>query len=247
MEVVQRVGVDRGGERRDLFGGDGGHRTRRVTLEVRWDQGRTVAAGSCVSSSPSWWWVRVDPPTAHGIRVRQPAVSGPFRRPAASTTGTTPTPSVPTAAAPVATTAPEPVFVSRIDEIGPDVRARMDGRSMRPGCPVGYDGLVLLTMSHVGFDGADHTGELVVHRDVADDVVSVFRSLHDQRFPIRRMTLVDDFGPGPTPAEGADDERVHGGRQHVRRSTVATPPGRRGPPSTRSGPRSTSTRSRTPT
>ena len=33
-QVVQRVGVDRGGERGDLFGGDGGHRTRRVTLEV---------------------------------------------------------------------------------------------------------------------------------------------------------------------------------------------------------------------
>ena len=71
--------------------------------------------------------------------------------------------------------------------------------------PVGYDGLVLLTMSYVGFDGADHTGEMVISRDVADDVVSVFRTLHDQRFPIRRMSLVDDFGPGPTPAEGADD------------------------------------------
>ena len=104
------------------------------------------------------------------------------------------------------TTASGPVFVSRIDEIGPDVRARMEGRSMRPGCPVGYDELVLLTMSYVGFDGADHTGEMVVHRDVADDVVSVFRTLHDQRFPIRRMSLVDDFGPGPTPAEGADDD-----------------------------------------
>ena len=152
-----------------------------------------VVVGGCGSSDGP----RDSSPAAGSVR--------PVSTTGASTTGTTPTPSVPTAAAPVATTAPEPVFVSRVDEIGPDVRARMDGRSMRPGCPVGYNGLVLLTMSYVGFDGADHTGEMVVSRDVADDVVSVFRTLHDQRLPIRRMSLVDDFGPGPTPAEGADD------------------------------------------
>ena len=49
-------------------------------------------------------------------------------------------------------------------------------------------------MSYWGFDRAPHTGELVVHRDVAGDVVHVFRALFDARFPIRRMVLIDAYG-----------------------------------------------------
>jgi hypothetical protein len=51
-----------------------------------------------------------------------------------------------------------------------------------------------VTVSHWGFDGAVHDGELVVHRDEAADVVSVFRRIFRARFPIRRMALVDDYG-----------------------------------------------------
>ncbi|MFP5370505.1 MAG: M15 family metallopeptidase, partial [Actinomycetes bacterium] len=44
--------------------------------------------------------------------------------------------------------------------------------------------------SFVGFDGAPHTGELVVAAKVADDVVEVFRRLFETRFPIEEMRLV---------------------------------------------------------
>jgi hypothetical protein len=81
----------------------------------------------------------------------------------------------------------------------------MEGISMRPGCPIGYDGLRYLRMSYVGFDGQDHLGEMVVNATLADAVVGVFRQLHDSRYPIERMTLVDDYGQGDTPADGGDD------------------------------------------
>lgn len=48
-------------------------------------------------------------------------------------------------------------------------------------------------MTYWGFDNRTHTGEMVVNRDVAEDVVSVFRKLYDQRFPIRRMELIDVY------------------------------------------------------
>jgi hypothetical protein len=51
-----------------------------------------------------------------------------------------------------------------------------------------------LQMSYVGFDGRAHTGELVVHRDYAVPVATVFNSLYNARWPIRRMRLVDDYG-----------------------------------------------------
>ena len=60
-------------------------------------------------------------------------------------------------------------FRSSIEPIPPAVRSRMDGRSMRPGCPVGYDGLRYVHVTYRGFDGADHQGELVVNATVADD------------------------------------------------------------------------------
>jgi len=46
-------------------------------------------------------------------------------------------------------------------------------------------------MSYWGFDGAVHTGEMVVNRSVAGAVVKVFGKLFGARFPMRRMRLVD--------------------------------------------------------
>ena len=50
--------------------------------------------------------------------------------------------------------------------------------------------LAYVTVSHVGFDGAFHTGEIIVNVAVADDIVEVFRSLHDARFPIEQMRVI---------------------------------------------------------
>ncbi len=48
-------------------------------------------------------------------------------------------------------------------------------------------------MGYVGFDGQAHLGEMVVHRDHADDVTGAFKELYDARWPIQRMRLVDDY------------------------------------------------------
>jgi hypothetical protein len=55
---------------------------------------------------------------------------------------------------------------------------------------VTVDALAYLTMSHWGFDGEHHTGEMIVNVSVADDVVEVFRRLHEARFPIEQMRIV---------------------------------------------------------
>lgn len=68
------------------------------------------------------------------------------------------------------------------------------------GCPVGLAELRLLQLSFWGFDDRPHTGQLVVHESVADDVVAVFRDLHAARFPIEEMRLVTraDLVAAPT-------------------------------------------------
>ena len=70
----------------------------------------------------------------------------------------------------------------------------MTGVSWRQGCPVALRDLRLLTLSHWGFDGQVRSGRLIVHRDVARELVQVFRDLYAARFPIRRMVPVDAYG-----------------------------------------------------
>jgi D-alanyl-D-alanine carboxypeptidase len=67
---------------------------------------------------------------------------------------------------------------------------RRTGLAWSPGCPVALDDLRELRLSFVGFDGEQHTGQMVVNAAVADDVVDVFRTLHDERFPVEEMRLV---------------------------------------------------------
>ncbi|MGY6501798.1 MAG: M15 family metallopeptidase [Acidimicrobiales bacterium] len=86
---------------------------------------------------------------------------------------------------------PDDQFASTVAPIDDEVRARM-GRTWSPGCPVALEDLRHVTVSFWGFDGHHHTGDLVVHREVADDVVWVFSQLHAERFPLEEVRLITD-------------------------------------------------------
>ena len=93
-----------------------------------------------------------------------------------------------------ATAGPQP-FHSSVRPLPSSLDAQLRGRFWHAGCPVALDGLRLLRVTHVGFDGGVRTGQLVVGRDVALPLVSVFRRLYELRFPIRHMQLADMYGP----------------------------------------------------
>jgi hypothetical protein len=63
------------------------------------------------------------------------------------------------------------------------------------GCPVGLNGLRLLTVTHYGLDRRTHTGQLVVNARAARPLAGVFRRLYELRFPIRHMRFRDFYGP----------------------------------------------------
>ncbi len=65
--------------------------------------------------------------------------------------------------------------------------------SWRAGCPVPLSQLRYVTVSYVGFAGRFRTGELVVRYGQGTNIVSVFRTLYRQEFPIQGMRLVDDY------------------------------------------------------
>jgi hypothetical protein len=90
-------------------------------------------------------------------------------------------------------------FDATIDPVTPDIRHRI-GSSWSPGCPVPLEELRYLTLTFWGFDKRAHTGELVVHAAIAEEVVEVFRELFNARFPIEEMRLVTtaDLQAAPT-------------------------------------------------
>ncbi|MGQ0465705.1 MAG: M15 family metallopeptidase [Sporichthyaceae bacterium] len=79
-------------------------------------------------------------------------------------------------------------WASTIAPIDAELRARM-GETWQRGCPVPLADLRYLNVSFRGFDGAAHTGELIVHRRHARDVVGVFQKLFRADFPIESMRL----------------------------------------------------------
>ncbi len=87
--------------------------------------------------------------------------------------------------------------------------------SWHPGCPVAPDRLRMLTLRYVGFDGRRHTGRLVVQARAVEDVVQVFRTLDAQRFPIRSLRPVDDFGGSDDASMAADNTSAFNCRQAV--------------------------------
>jgi hypothetical protein len=70
----------------------------------------------------------------------------------------------------------------------------------RAECPVALEELRHVIVTFVGFDERTHTGELIVHLDVAEDVVGVFRALHAARFPIEEVRIIgaDELTLPPT-------------------------------------------------
>jgi hypothetical protein len=81
---------------------------------------------------------------------------------------------------------PDGAFAATIGPLEGEVLARS---TWVEGCPVGVDDLAYVTVSFRGFDGGAHTGELIVHRSVATDLVGVFERLWDAGFPIEEMRV----------------------------------------------------------
>lgn len=75
----------------------------------------------------------------------------------------------------------------------------------RPGCPVGPPALRMLHLSYWGFDGKPHRGEMVVNASVAASVVTVFRTLYNERFPVWEMVPEDAYRGNDNAAAAADD------------------------------------------
>lgn len=84
------------------------------------------------------------------------------------------------------------------EEISDAVFARIDGKSFKKDCTTPREDLRYLRILHYNKEGERLEGELICHKDIADDLLAIFRDLYKARYPIERMVLVDEYD--------ADDE-----------------------------------------
>lgn len=83
-------------------------------------------------------------------------------------------------------------FAASVRRIDAEVISRM-GTSWQPGCPVALEELRVIALTHWGFDGHVHAGEMMVHHRHAAAVTHVFSALFEARFPIERMELANGY------------------------------------------------------
>lgn len=82
---------------------------------------------------------------------------------------------------------------------GDEIMERINGCSYQENDDIALEELRYVRVLYYGFDGETHVGELIVNKEIEQDIREIFLALYQAKYPIERMELVDAYG--------GDDER----------------------------------------
>ena len=85
------------------------------------------------------------------------------------------------------------------------VFTRMYGLSYKKDCTVPRDSLRYIQVLHYDAEGLEKSGEIVCHRAIAQDIAEIFEALHEARYPIERVELIDRYGAEDEPSMRANN------------------------------------------
>ncbi len=85
----------------------------------------------------------------------------------------------------------EHFYISRITD---DIFIRINGYSYNDNAPVGREQLRYVHILHIGVDGLEHEGELIVNENIAEDVLDIFYELYQIGYVLESVVLVDEYG-----------------------------------------------------
>ena len=88
-----------------------------------------------------------------------------------------------------------------VELLTPERMELMKRTSWHAGCPVPLEDLRMLKIPYWDYAGKPAEGNLVVHREVADEVKGIFGELYKHKFRIDRMQPVEEYG-------GSDDRSM---------------------------------------
>lgn len=97
--------------------------------------------------------------------------------------------------------------------ISDEVFKRMEGKSFKKNGTLQRSSLCYLKVLHYNAYGAPQLGELVCHKSVSDDLLSIFRALYQAHYPIERMVLIDEYDADDTRSMEANNTTCFNYRQ----------------------------------
>lgn len=80
------------------------------------------------------------------------------------------------------------------EPLSDEVINKIYGISYKADCPVPYEDLRHVHILHINFKNEIIEGELICHRDVAQDMVEIFYELYIQNYQIEKVRLIDEYG-----------------------------------------------------
>lgn len=87
-------------------------------------------------------------------------------------------------------------FMSWSIEEGDNLYERINGKSYRANDYVPLSSLCYLKMPHYNFDGRIQVGEMIVSKEIEEDVKHIFKELFEARYQIYSMYLIDNYWTG---------------------------------------------------
>jgi len=91
---------------------------------------------------------------------------------------------------------PDRVYLSNgfyYEPISKVIENRIRGKSFGEDCTMAMEDLRYVRVLHYDFDGNLSEGELIVNKQVAQDIVEIFKELYDAGYQIEKIRLVDDY------------------------------------------------------
>lgn len=90
----------------------------------------------------------------------------------------------------------KPLF--EVQKIPDNIYEKMIGNSIPDKDFVDKNSLDYLKITYYGFDNKPHIGDMVVSKEVSKEVIEIFKELYENKYPIEKISLIDNYG--------ADDE-----------------------------------------
>lgn len=84
-------------------------------------------------------------------------------------------------------------FTSSEIERGDEVFNRINGKSYRDNNDIALEDLRYLTIPYYNFEHQVILGEMIVNKDIEEDVRSIFKELFNNKYEINSMKLIDDY------------------------------------------------------
>lgn len=70
---------------------------------------------------------------------------------------------------------------------------RIQGKSWNEACPIPIKDLAYIRVTHWKFKNEVKTGEIIFHKNLAQEITEIFLELFDAHYPIEKMVLIDDY------------------------------------------------------